>query len=61
MGWLQDIFKNERRLEEIEIQELELLQEILAVQNNQIDFLNFALGILVGVILCGIFWNNMKE
>ena len=27
MGWLQNIFKNERRLEEIEIQELELLQE----------------------------------
>ena len=27
MGWLQDIFRNERRLEEIEIQELKLLQE----------------------------------
>ena len=27
MGWLQNIFRNERRLEEIEIQELELLQE----------------------------------
>ena len=27
MGWLQDIFNNKRRLDEIEIQELELLQE----------------------------------
>ena len=27
MEWLQNIFKNERRLEEIEIQELKLLQE----------------------------------
>ena len=27
MGWLQDIFKNNRRLEEIEVEELKLLQE----------------------------------
>lgn len=27
MGWLQDIFRNNRRLEEIEVEELRLLQE----------------------------------